>query len=49
MLFASYAAVYGDSPDLPKEESMYPSPNSPYAVWKYAGEEYLRVFLNTMA
>jgi UDP-glucose 4-epimerase len=44
VLFASSAAVYGDSPALPKEESMCPSPQSPYAVSKHAGEEYLRVF-----
>jgi UDP-glucose 4-epimerase len=44
VLFASSSSVYGDTPTLPKKESMCPSPKSPYAVSKHAGEEYLRVF-----
>ncbi|MFA4826202.1 MAG: SDR family oxidoreductase [Methanoregula sp.] len=44
VLFASSSSVYGDTPTLPKRESMCPSPKSPYAVSKHAGEEYLRVF-----
>ena len=43
-VFASSAAVYGDSPVLPKREDMTPDPKSPYAVTKVAGEHYCRVF-----
>jgi nucleoside-diphosphate-sugar epimerase len=46
VIFAASSAVYGDTPTLPKHESMPPSPLSPYAVSKLAGEEYLRVFSN---
>jgi len=44
IVFASSSAVYGDSPQLPKQESMAPLPQSPYAVSKLAGEGYMRVF-----
>ena len=41
---ASSSSVYGDTPTLPKVESMAPSPLSPYAVTKLAGEYYGSVF-----
>jgi UDP-glucose 4-epimerase len=44
IIFASSAAVYGDSPELPKREDMTPDPKSPYAVTKIAGEHYAKVF-----
>jgi len=44
VIFASSAAVYGDDPELPKNESMTPKPLSPYAFHKLAGEYYLRLF-----
>jgi len=44
VVFSSSSSVYGDTPTLPKTESMSPSPKSPYAVSKHAGEEYLKVF-----
>jgi UDP-glucose 4-epimerase len=44
VLFASSSSVYGNTPTLPKQEDMTPSPLSPYAVSKLAGEHYLRVF-----
>ncbi len=44
VLFASSSSVYGNTPTLPKREDMTPSPLSPYAVSKLAGEHYLRVF-----
>lgn len=44
VLFASSSSVYGDTPTMPKHEDMAPSPLSPYAVSKLAGEHYLRVF-----
>ena len=38
VVFASSAAVYGDEPSLPKEETMLPVTLSPYAVDKLASE-----------
>jgi nucleoside-diphosphate-sugar epimerase len=43
-VYASSSSVYGDTPVLPKEETMPPGPLSPYAVSKLAGENYCRVF-----
>jgi UDP-glucose 4-epimerase len=44
VVFASSAAVYGDSPELPKREDRIPETLSPYAVTKLAGEYYCSVF-----
>jgi UDP-glucose 4-epimerase len=44
IVFASSSSVYGDTPTLPKREDMEPHPQSPYAVSKFTGEQYLRVF-----
>ncbi|MCL2447703.1 MAG: SDR family oxidoreductase [Polyangiaceae bacterium] len=44
VVFAGSSAVYGDTPVLPKVESMAPHPLSPYAVSKLAGEHLMRVF-----
>ncbi len=44
VVFASSSSVYGDTPTLPKVETMQPNPKSPYAVSKLAGEHYIRVF-----
>ncbi len=44
LIMASSAAVYGDSPELPKYEKMLPQPLSPYAVHKLTGEHYLRIY-----
>jgi nucleoside-diphosphate-sugar epimerase len=44
VIYASSAAVYGDTPTLPQMEDMFPDPQSPYAVTKLAGEYYCRVF-----
>ena len=41
---ASSSSVYGDTLTLPKREDMTPTPQSPYAVTKLAGEHYCRVF-----
>ncbi|KQC03646.1 MAG: GDP-mannose 4,6-dehydratase [Methanoculleus sp. SDB] len=41
---ASTAALYGNSPVLPKTEMMRPEPLSPYAVSKLADEYYGHVF-----
>ena len=47
LLFASGAAVYGESPVLPKEENMLPTPFSPYGASQLAGEDLARVFYTT--
>lgn len=44
VVYASSSSVYGDSVELPKHEKLTPSPVSPYAVSKLAGEHYCRVF-----
>ena len=44
IVYASSSSVYGDSPVMPKEESMKPMPKSPYAITKLAGEEYCMNF-----
>ncbi len=44
VVFASSSSVYGDSPTMPKLESMATAPLSPYAVNKLTGEEYCKVF-----
>lgn len=44
IFFASSAAVYGDSPELPKIETMPLFPLSPYAVTKLDGEYYGKIW-----
>ena len=44
VVYASSSAAYGDTPTLPKVESMEPNPPSPYAVTKLVGEYYAKVF-----
>lgn len=44
VVMASSAAVYGNSPELPKREDMRPEPESPYAIGKITGEYILRVY-----
>lgn len=41
---ASSAAVYGDSPKIPKVETMRPEPKSPYAITKLDGEYFLEMY-----
>jgi UDP-glucose 4-epimerase len=43
-VYASSSSVYGDTPTLPKVETMLPQPLSPYAVGKLVGEYYCSVF-----
>ena len=47
VIVASSAAVYGESPVLPKEETMLPTPYSPYGAGMLAGEDLARVFYTT--
>ena len=43
-VYAASSSAYGDSPALPKVETMPDNPLSPYAVAKLVGEHYCRVF-----
>ncbi len=45
IVFASSAAVYGDSEVCPKTIEMLPNPISPYAITKLAGEYYINMFV----
>jgi UDP-glucose 4-epimerase len=44
VVYAASSSAYGDQPSLPKVETMQPSPISPYAVGKLAGELYMASF-----
>jgi nucleoside-diphosphate-sugar epimerase len=44
VVYAASSSAYGDTPTLPKVETMRPMPLSPYAVGKLAGEHYCAVF-----
>jgi len=44
VVYAGSSSAYGDTPTLPKEETMLPKPISPYAVAKLAGEQYMQAF-----
>jgi len=43
-VYAASSSAYGDTPTLPKVETMPTSPLSPYAVGKLVGEYYCSVF-----
>ncbi len=49
VLFAGSSSVYGDTPTLPKIETMVPHPLSPYAASKMTGEHLLRIFSSLYA
>jgi len=44
LVYAGSSSVYGRSEKLPKAETDPPAPASPYALSKYVGEEYTRLF-----
>lgn len=44
VVFAASSSAYGETPTLPKVETMQPEPISPYGVTKYVGELYAQVF-----
>jgi len=44
VVFAASSSAYGETPTLPKIESMQPQPISPYGVTKYVGELYAQTF-----
>jgi nucleoside-diphosphate-sugar epimerase len=43
-VFAASSAAYGETPTLPKVETMRPDPISPYGLTKFVGELYAQVF-----
>jgi UDP-glucose 4-epimerase len=44
VVYAGSSSAYGDVPTQPKHEAMLPSPISPYAAAKLAGEHYMLAF-----
>jgi UDP-glucose 4-epimerase len=44
VVYAASSSAYGDQPVHPKHERMLPSPLSPYAAQKLAGEQYVKSF-----
>jgi UDP-N-acetylglucosamine 4-epimerase len=44
VVFAASSSAYGETPTLPKTETMQPAPISPYGVSKYVGELYAGAF-----
>jgi UDP-glucose 4-epimerase len=44
IVYSSSSSVYGDTPVLPKTETVEPLPRSPYAASKLAGEQYVLAF-----
>jgi UDP-glucose 4-epimerase len=44
VVYSSSSSVYGDTPVLPKVESVEPLPRSPYAASKLAGEQYVLAY-----
>jgi UDP-glucose 4-epimerase len=44
VIYAASSSAYGDTPVLPKVETMSPHPKSPYALQKLVGEYYASVF-----
>ena len=44
VVFAASSSAYGNTPTLPKVETMPGNPRSPYALQKYAGEVYCRLY-----
>ena len=47
LCFSTSAAIYGDNPIVPKVETMFPEPKSPYAITKLDGEYYCKMFNDT--
>ena len=47
VVFAGSTAAYGDAAELPTHEQVLPSPLSPYAAAKLAGEAYCQAFWRT--
>jgi nucleoside-diphosphate-sugar epimerase len=46
LVYAASSSAYGNTPTLPKREDMPTDPLSPYALQKFVGEQYCRLFTN---
>jgi nucleoside-diphosphate-sugar epimerase len=44
VVYAGSSSAYGDTPTLPKVETMAPAPLSPYALQKLVAEQYCQMF-----
>jgi nucleoside-diphosphate-sugar epimerase len=44
VVYAASSSAYGDTEVLPKQEDMPPSPLSPYALQKFVGERYCKMY-----
>jgi UDP-glucose 4-epimerase len=44
VIYSGSSSVYGDQAVMPLVESMTPNPLNPYALQKYVGEQYTRMF-----
>ncbi len=44
VIYTSSSSVYGEQSELPMKEDMFPRPLNPYALQKYVGELYCRIF-----
>ena len=44
VVYAASSSAYGNTPVLPKQEDIAPNPLSPYALQKFVGERYARMY-----
>ena len=44
LVYAGSSSAYGNTPTLPKDETMTPAPLSPYALQKLVAEQYCQMF-----
>jgi len=44
VVYSASSSAYGDQPEMPLREDMTPNPMSPYALHKYVGELYSKMF-----
>jgi len=49
VVYAASSSAYGNTEELPKVETMLPSPKSPYAAQKLLGEHYMSVWASCFA
>ena len=46
LVYAASSSAYGDTPVLPKREDMAANPMSPYALQKFVGERYAKLYFD---
>ncbi|HLX36401.1 MAG TPA: NAD-dependent epimerase/dehydratase family protein [Candidatus Binataceae bacterium] len=49
VIYSGSSSVYGDQATMPLVETMAPNPINPYALQKYVGEQYVRMFHHLFA